>query len=473
MILLDRKSRRPLFEQIFRALKKDIIEGWLKKNEALKPIRILAEELQVSNNTINMAYRQLLAEGFIRSVRGSGYYVEDIEAVFGHLVKAKKENPASVNSEKEKGLLYDFKYESVEGGAFPWVKWRQYMQNAILEESYVKLIEYECNKGNEYLRASICQYINKSRGVNCTPDQIIICAGTQYAMDILTNVLPDKKYQVGVEEPGYNAMRQIFLNKGYQIKPIAITNNGIDLEELEQSQCNLLYLTPSHQFPTGVTTSLSARKKILEWAKKREGYVIENDYDNEFLYGQRSLPSIQALSGGENVIYLSTLSKVLSPALRCAYLVLPPRLMRVYEDKYKYYYSALPTCHQKALAQFIFDGQLEKHVRKVSSQNRKKYEIISGIIEELLPNTVRIVEPSAGTHLLIELAGCINQNDMISRMKGQGIGIYGTKRYWFNKKHAPEKFFLLGYNSMEEEELETAVRAFAAALEKVVTPKEL
>ena len=467
MIFLGKDNGKSLYEQLFEALRQSIVTGELKKNSALKPIRVLAEELHVSNNTVSRAYQQLLAEGYIRSVQGSGYYVEDIEALPGLKTRtdsglAGQEVPADTP------LKYDFSYENIEAAYFPWTKWRRYIQNTMLEESYAVEMAYECNKGNVELRKSLCDYINTSRGVNCSCDQIIVCAGTQYAMDIITSILPKKKYTVGVEEPGFIGMRQIFINKGYALKGLPMTYLGIELDGLENSGCNLLYLTPSHQFPTGITTSLTNRLQILDWAEKNEAYVIENDYDNEFSYGKKPLPSMQSLDKGHNVIYLSTLSKVLSPSLRCAYFVLPYELLEIYEEKYRYYYSALPTYHQKALARFITDGHLERHVRKMSLLNRRKYEIFNRVMEENLTEEVRIFPAPAGSHILIQIRGCSSQDAFIRQMRQKGLGIYETKCYWIDKEKAPENMFLFGYNSMEEQELERACVEFAHAVKELV-----
>lgn len=466
MLLLDKKGVS-LYEQLFGALRQSIIQGDLKTNEALKPIRVLSEELHISNNTVSRTYQQLQAEGYIRSVQGSGYYVEDL-AAFPHSGLPSRKALNNVVSEPSFPLKYDFNYENIESNFFPWTKWRNYMQVAMIEESSCAKIAYECNKGNLELRKSLCDYVNNSRGVKCTLDQIVISAGTQYAMDIITDILHGEVNTVGVEDPSFIGMQKIFIKKGYKITDLSMTELGIDTDALENSKCNLLYLTPSHQFPTGVTTSLEKRLQILEWAQKNQSYIIENDYDNEFLYGEKPIPSIQSLSTSQNVIYLSTLSKVLSPSLRCAYFVLPDKLMEIYEDKYKYYYSALPTYNQKALASFIRDGELERHARKISLLHRRKYEIFIRVIQEHLEGIVNIYHTPAGSHILMQIPGCTSQEDLIKKMRLRGFGIYGTKDYWRNQPKASEDLFLFGFNSLPEEELEEACIEFACVLKDII-----
>ena len=466
MLLLD-QNRLSLYEQLFEALRQSIIQGDLKTNVALKPIRVLAEELHISNNTVSRAYQELLAEGYIRSVQGSGYYVENLAAFPRSSVLSRKGQKEEVR-ELFVPLKYDFNYEAIESNFFPWTKWRKYMQDAMVEESCSTRIPYECNKGNVALRKSLCDYINNSRGVECSWEQIVISAGTQYAMDIITNILPEGVYTIGVEDPCFIGMQKIFTNKEYTIKSLSMIDQGIDIDALENSMCDLLYLTPSHQFPTGVTTSLTKRLQILEWAQKNKAHIIENDYDNEFLYGEKPLPSIQSLSTGQNVIYLSTLSKVLSPSLRCAYFVLPYKLLEIYEEKYKYFYSALPTYNQKALAYFIRDGHLEKHVRKILFLNRRKYEIFNNVIKEHLGGAIKIFPVPAGSHTLIQIPGCTSQEGLIRKMRLRGFGIYGTKEYWRNQQKAPENIFLFGFNSLTEEELEGACFEFACVLKEII-----
>lgn len=465
MIYLNKDKSQPLYEQIFQEIRREILDETRATNSALKPIRVLAQELRVSNNTVNRAYQELQSEGYIRSVKGSGYYVESMSAL------SSSNNRIALATEKKvqrsKPLKYDFNYEGIERSAIPWTKWRQYLHQALMDEAYYSFVSYETNKGNYQLRESICHYINELRGVDCTPEQIVICPGTQYAMDMLTNILPQKKFRVGFEHPGYNAMWKILENKGAKITPIPLSKNGIDLQKLESSDCNIFYVSPSHQFPTGTTVSMNDRLRIVEWSKRRESYVIENDYDNEFNFGNNPIPSIQALAKGRNVIYLSTLSKVLSPSVRCAYMVLPVTLMRCYEEKYRYFYASLPSYHQRALAQFIADGHLERHARRVSRISQRKCQMVIRELSSLLGNKIRVFQPSGGSHLLVEIVGCQNQDQLIREMKVRGVGIYGTKSYWFNAAKPPEDIFLLGYNAMDERILPQACHAFAQAVEEI------
>lgn len=465
MICLNENDKRPLYEQLYSEIKNQIISGSMQKNKELSSLRVMEKELNVSRNTVERAYQQLLAEGYIRSVPGAGYFVEDIENdYFNDVTPIKKCSELIVLQSDKTKLRYDFEYASIDSDLFPWPKWRKYVQNAILTESCGRAISYENNKGSLMLRKSLCGFLNRHRGVNCKPDQIVLCAGTQYAMDILTNLLPPDRNRVAYEEPGYDAMRFIFEDKGYSVTSIPVMDNGVDVDLLFKTNCNLLYTTPSHQFPTGVVTSITNRNKILKWAYQNDAYIIENDYDSEFRYGIMPIPSLQSLDRHNKVIYVGTVSKVLSPSIRCAYLILPDCLAEVYDSKYRYFNASLPSYHQLALAQLIDDGVLEKHIRRVSAVNEKKYQVLINAIHEYLADEVEIFQQPAGVHTLVRFVNCTNQKEMIQLMKAASIGIYGTKEYWYDQQHAREDIFLMGFNSLSEEDISNGCRRMEQVL---------
>ncbi len=465
MIYLNEKDKKPLYEQLYLEIKYQIISGKIPRNTALSSLRVMEKELQVSRNTVDRAYQQLLAEGYIRSMPGAGYFVEDIQNdYFNDTAPIKMNRESRILKYCKDRVKYDFGYASIDSDLFPWPKWKKYIQNAILTESSSKAIAYEDNKGSLMLRKSLCGFLNRHRGVNCKPEQIVLCAGTQYAMDILTNLLPVDRNRVAYEEPGYDAMRFIFEDKGYSVTSIPVLENGVDVELLSGTNCNLLYITPSHQFPTGIVTSISNRNKILRWAHQKDAYIIENDYDSEFRYGIMPIPSLQSLDRYNQVIYVGTVSKVLTPSIRCAYLILPDCLLEVYNSKYRYFNSSLPSYHQLAMAQFIDDGVLEKHIRRVSAINEKKYHIMINAIKEYLSDEVEIFQQPAGVHTLVRFINCKDQKGMIELMKASSIGIYGTKEYWRDQRNAREDIFLLGFNALSEEEIGAGCKAMARVI---------
>ncbi|TYQ12728.1 UNVERIFIED_CONTAM: GntR family transcriptional regulator/MocR family aminotransferase [Acetivibrio alkalicellulosi] len=467
MIYLNKKNDIPLYEQLYSKIKEQIVSGTLPKNTALSSLRVMEKELQVSRNTVDRAYQQLLAEGYIRSVPGAGYFVEDIENDYFCYDNLKVSSYTKENTDKKKKMKYDFEYASIDSDLFPWGKWKKYIHNAMLSESSRNAISYESNKGNELLRKSLCGFLNRHRGVNCEPEQIIICAGTQYGMEIVSNLLPADVNRLAFEEPGYNAMRYMFEEKGYAITSIPVLEDGVDLELLSKTNCNILYITPSHQFPTGVVTSISNRNKMLKWACNNDAYIVENDYDSEFRYGSMPIPSLQSLDKCGKVIYVGTMSKVLSPSIRCAYVILPQELIKVYDKKYKYFNSALPSYHQFALAQFIEDGMLEKHLRRVSTINEKKYFVLIKAIKEFLSDEIEIFTQPSGVHTLVRFKNCKNQKELIEKMEEASIAIYGIKMYWHDQKSAQEDTFLMGFNSMSEDDIRNGCMKMAKVLREL------
>lgn len=468
MIYINRSDKRPLYEQLYEEIKNKITTGRYPKNKSLSSLRIMEKELQVSRNTVDKAYQQLLAEGYIRSVPGAGYFVEDIENdYFKETTLVKNDKHYKTKNLKKKKVKYDFEYASIDSDLFPWSKWKQYIKNSIITESNKNALTYESSKGNLLLRKSLCNFLHSHRGVNCKPDQIIISAGTQYAMEILTNLLPASENRIAYEEPGFDAMRHLLEQKGYNITSIPVMENGIDVELLSQTNCNLLYTTPSHQFPTGAVTSISNRNKILKWAYQNNGYIIENDYDSEFRYSSMPIPSLQSLDKYKNVIYLGTVSKVLSPSIRCSYMILPENLIDLYNIKYEHFNSSLPSYHQLALAGFIEDGLLDKHLRRVSTLNQKKYIILTEAIKEFLLNKVEIIRQPAGVHTLVRIINCSNQAEMIKKMESESIRIYGIKEHWNNKKNSREDIFLMGFNSMSEKDIRNGCKKMAQVLNEV------
>jgi GntR family transcriptional regulator/MocR family aminotransferase len=478
MVYLDKTSEIPLYEQIYNGLKQNIEEGRLERNYHLKSLRILEKELGVSRNTIDRAYQQLVAEGYIRAVHGQGYFVEDIGSdVFRDIVVPKPVSLPEHSSKKIK-VKYDFEYESIESELFPWRKWKKYIHEALLLEESGSSISYESGKGNLKLRESLAGFLHRHRGVVCSPEQIVLCAGTQFAMDILTAVLPKEKHRIAFEEPGYNAMRYFLEENGYSITSIPVHDTGIYTRLLDISNCNVLYITPSHHFPTGAVTSIAVRNQLLKWAYTTDSYIIENDYDSEFLYGMMPIPSFQSLDYTRNnlknsgsplqnrVIYMGTLSKVLSPSVRCAYLILPQSLLSRYEEKYRYFNSPLPKYHQIALANMITDGELERHIRKLSIINEKKYDVLTKAIGDYLSDRVKIIGHPAGVHTLVKIPGCKDHKQILDDLERESVRIYSIKEHCHDQIKAYEDLFMMGFNSMSEQSIRNGCRKMAEVLKK-------
>jgi GntR family transcriptional regulator/MocR family aminotransferase len=465
VIYLDKESGEPLYKQLYSNLKHDITVGKLTRDTSLKSLRVLEKELDISRNTVDRAYQQLIAEGYVRAVQGMGYFVEDIKSAYLEDIDMPPlDEDGRVHHAFKPKVRYDFEYETIEAALVPWSKWKKCVKDALLEESEDSSVSYETSKGSLRLREALAGFLYRHRGVNCTPDQIILCPGTQFALEIITSILRPSTHRFAFEEPGYAAMRHHIESRGYSVTSIPVLDNGVYTELLLRSNCNLLYVTPSHQFPTGAVTSISTRNELLKWAYDNDAYIIENDYDSEFRYGMLPIPSLQSLDQYQKVIYMGTLSKILSPSIRCAYLVLPWKLVQVYERNYKYFNSMLPTYHQVALAMFIENGVLERHLRKLTVTNEQKYNALVQAIREFMPEDVRIVREPAGVHTLVKILECRDQKALIAELEKASVRIYGIKEHCHDQIHAYEDIFMMGFNSMSFRDIRDGCREMAQAL---------
>lgn len=463
MISLDKKSNTPLYDQLYSKIRKMIIIGEYPVDMKLTAVRVLAEDLGISKNTVETAYKQLMAEGFIRAERGSGYYVEDVSEYFaltdGH-------NGTMIHNEiKNRNVIkYDFRYSSIESSNFPWKKWKHYLSEAIADMEYQDYVSYESNKGNRELRENIRKFLYDNRGVECSAEQIIICSGTQHAAEIVANLLGGSKISVAFEEPGFYTTRNIFEKSGCNVKPVNVTEQGIDIEELYGTKAKLVYVTPSRQMPMGYVMPVENRKKLLQWAEEKGTYIFEDDYDSEFRHGVMPVPSIQSMDRRGSVIYVGTFSKILLPSYRMAYMVLPHKLLKQYEKKYKYFNSFLPTSHQVATTKFMEDGSLERHMWRMIKLNHEKHEILTESLKKYMGDNVEFYGQPGGTHLLVKIRGAGDEEDVLNKLNQYGVKIYGTKDFWINKNKCVPNLFMIGFNSINSRVIEEGCRTISEAL---------
>ncbi len=461
MIILKREEKPALYQQLYTELKKEILDGRYKK-KMLPAIRVLAKELGVSINTVNQAYAQLSAEGYIYSRPGSGYYANKIDTL---LIDPKPPAPSSrqparpvpENPDTAIPVRHDLRYGNLNAHSFPWKQWAECMEFALCRERNQKMICYGEGQGESELRRELAEILYRTRGVHCTPEQIVICAGLQNVLSLLTELLPPEKFRVGFEEPGYNKSRDLFLRQGYTLSPIAVDENGISISQLQKSRCNLLYLTPSHQFPIGHVLPISQRIQVLNYMYPIDGYIIEDDYDSEFRYKSAPIPSLQSLDQADQVIYTGTFSKCFTPNVRVAYVVLPRKLLPVYQEKMKDRRSWVPKMMQYALAEFLKRGYYERHVRKVVRDCEKKYMTVVSLFENHAPKGLRLMANNSGLHLMFELDTDLSESCLLEHFRQCGILLTPTNQYWLcpDSRHLPA--LQIGFVALEIEELKEAV----------------
>lgn len=466
MIDIAVESKLPLYQQIYTQLKQQIVTGVLKVGTRLTSTRELAKNLCVARNTVENAYAQLCLEGYVLNKAGSGFIVLDIcgdklpslclpttGATIRSSQKTARRGDIFADADAAATCRYDFQYGNLSHTSFPSAIWRRLTADALSSFEAQKISFYGDKQGELELRTAIMTYLLESRGVRCLPEQIVLCCGTQYALDVICHLTSECGRQIAVEDPGYDGARIVFQNNGYEIVPVSVGAEGINLDELEHSPAKLVYITPSHQFPTGAVMPIHNRLQLLQWAEARDGIIIEDDYDSEFRYHTRPIPALQSIDADDRVVYLGTFSKSLSPGLRISYIILPMRLLARYNSIYAGYYSTIPWLQQKIVSLYMARGHWERHLRKVCLQNKKRHDITIKAITECFGNRLKIHGNNAGLHLLLEFTMGETEKWLIEKAKNYGVRVYPTEPFWLKKEACPGNIILLGFSMLSEEDI--------------------
>lgn len=417
----------------------------------LPSIRQMAQDYQISKHTVESAYSQLFAEGYIESHPQSGYFVsKDIE---NHLPLKKilEESFPSTTT----NILYDFYPAQLHNDNFPNKLWSR-LHNKIMKDA-IDFGSYPDKQGDYLLRVQISKYLSHSRGVQCNPEQIIVSSGFSDSMFIIATLLKSFTTQLAIEFPGYTVVKQVFKNLDYSIENIPINADGISLENIEKSKSKLLYVTPSHQYPTGVTIPIANRFKLIQWATKNNAYIIEDDYDSELSYNNRPIPALQGINDNNCIIYSSTFSKSLSPALRVSYLVLPPTLLKRYKEIFTYPFSGVSIDTQKTLEVFMREGYWEKHIRKTRILNKKKHDIMKEFLLFYLKDKIKILREGSGLSLVITPIVKIDWEILEKEAINKRIKLY----YIHSDSTATFQAICMGFGGFLEEEIPLTIETFS------------
>ena len=331
MFFFERKSKTPLYQQLYEQLRQQITEELFPKGGKLPPTRELAAEYHLSRNTVIQAYQQLEIEGYIHGTIGSGYYVEDISPFPYSYCRTQPEESLFPKVEKSE-ILYDFYYGNLDYNCYQSKAWRRCLLDACDWTAAQKTVVYSEPEGLPALRHELANYLHFSRGVRCLADQIILTGGHQHSLAVLAGLFSCENWRFAMEEPGYNGTRIVMRQYGFSPVPIPVESDGISVAEAKRLSHTLLYITPSHQFPMGSVLPIAKRLELLQWAAKSGSYILEDDYDSELRYHSLPIPSLQSIDNNERTIYMGTFSKSLSPDLRIAYLVLPRPLLEIYHS---------------------------------------------------------------------------------------------------------------------------------------------
>lgn len=411
MAKIDRKNESPLYLEIYEYYKNLILLGRMKPGEKLPSIRRCALERQVSKTTIESSYMQLAAEGYINAVAGSGYYVSEV-----NFEEIKKVMPSYQHQVQKEKPLYDFVSSAVDDKSFNFELWRRYMKSALRNTE--RLVAYGDPQGEYDLRVALMNYAKDARRVVCSPEQIVVGAGVQSLLGIICAL-------IGIQSPicftghEFKQGQALFRDRGFET--YYRRNYTEDLAFLKEKKAKILYTFPSHMTPWGEVMSMKTRLDLLSYADKSNCLIIEDDYDSEFRYYTRPVPSLQSLDGGQKVIYIGSFSRLLLPSLRIAFMVLPVELMEVYKEKGKYYNQTASTAEQIALCQFIRDGHLKKQIKKARKIYMFKSQELAYCIKEVFGAQANTLPNVGGFLVPFELKSKLSASEIEERALKIGI----------------------------------------------------
>ncbi|KMT23315.1 PLP-dependent aminotransferase family protein [Clostridium cylindrosporum] len=461
MINLDKNSNEALYIQLYKYLREEIKSNRIKKGTKLPSIRYLADYLKLSKITVDNAYQQLLIEGYIESRERSGMYVQEIEEMPFNSPKISKMTTSSPLSSNR--IKYDFHYGSIDTESFDFNLWRRLTSKA-LKLSNGDLLQYGDHQGELEFREEIVNYLRLSRGVLCSSSQVIITSGTQNSLQLLCELIDNDDKSIAIEDPGWNISRFIFQKNNFKVTPTPLDKDGICLKTLREASPKFVYVTPSHQFPSGVVMPITRRQNLLKWARDTNAFIIEDDYDSEFRYIGRPIPSLQSLDEDERVIYLGTFSKSLAPSLRISYMVLPKKLLDKYKENMSMYEQPTSRLNQKTLQLFMSNGYWERHVQRMRKIYRKKHNTLIKSIEYYLNDKVRLIGGNAGLHILLEIRNGMPEDMIIQKTEMAGVRIYPTSKYWANNNNLDNPVFLIGFGCLSENQIREGIELLGEVL---------
>ncbi|MCI8511940.1 MAG: PLP-dependent aminotransferase family protein [Lachnospiraceae bacterium] len=497
MIPLNTQDVRPLYEQIYQYIKDEIRSGKLPSGKRLPSSRELAKGLKVSRSTTQLAYEQLVSEGYLEAKPRKGYFTAELDGIlppvrgesrvrqpvqdsrrngalhrpagrFAEALQSAAADPGAVapgSGPAKAGIRIDFSPRGIDLDSFPFSTWRK-ISRAVLREEERELFLKGDPQGDLPLRLAIRDYLYAARGVSCDASQIVVGAGNEYLLMLLSGLL-GRNTGIAMENPTYRQAYQVFSDMGHAIYPVEMDESGFMTEELLKlsDRVNTVYVTPSHQFPMGIVMPVKRRQELLSWAAGRPGrFLIEDDYDSEFRYKGKPIPALQGLDARGTVVYMGTFSKAIAPAIRVGYLVLPPALLAAYQKQAGFYSSTVSRVDQRILTQFITGGYFERHLNRMREIYKGKHDLLLAALKPLEP-FFTIEGENAGLHVLLTYRGEKNEEELVEAAARAGVKIYGLSGFFIHKEHRRyPKTVVLGYARLNETEILEGAALLSQAL---------
>ena len=445
-----------LYMHLYKCIKNDILEGKLCSGTKLPSKRSFAKNLALSNITVENAYAQLQAEGYIYSLPRKGFFVSDISNIEKSL--SREEAIKHIARKNNLAQNMDLVSNKANPDYFPFSIWTKLMREVINKNDAERMTVSPAG-GIFELRNAICNYLKEFRDMNVRPEQVIIGAGTEYLYGLIIQLLGyDKIY--AVENPGYKKIAKVYNSNNVECKVVSLDKEGIDIKRLEEIEADVLHISPSHHYPTGIVTSIGRRYEVLGWASRKEtNYIIEDDYDSEFRMTGKPIPTLQSIDMIEKVIYMNTFTKSLSPTIRISYMVLPYKLLDRFYSKLGFYSCTVSNFEQYTLAKFINEGYFEKHIIRMRNIYRNlRDRILDAIKKSRLNDYVKVSEEEAGLHFLLNIKTKLSDKELKALAEKRGINISCISEYYFDDSIKNlEHTLIINYSSIRIEDIDKVI----------------
>ena len=460
---LTKNTGVSLYEQLYRAIKADILSGRLPGGTKLPSKRALAAHLEVSVITVKTAYEQLMAEGYLTGVEKKGYFVS---AVQPPLPAAPPPPPTTALQPEERRWFLDLVTNSIDAEDFPFTVWARLMRRTILEQG-TGLLHPTPPQGALALRDAVAAHLRQFRGMDVTAEQIVIGAGTEVLYSLLVQLLGQER-RYAVEDPGYGKIARIYRSSRAAVSFVPLDESGLSVSALRDSHADVVHISPSHHYPTGLVMPIARRQQLLSWAREAPGRcILEDDYDSEFRFVGRPIPTLFSIDGGRHVIYLNTFSKTIAPSIRISFMVLPPPLLAAFREKLGFYACTVSAFEQYTLAQFISGGYYEKHLNRMRKRyHQKRDAVIAALRAGPLADRAHITEEDAGLHFLLRLDGAPPDETLRRRAEEQGVRLAMLSDYYSDPSHAPPHVLVVNYTGIDLTKWPAALKWLAEILEE-------
>lgn len=448
---MNARSDIPLYEYLYRCIRGDILNGTLRTGERLPSKRALAEHLQVSVITVETAYQQLEAEGYLYALPRRGFFVSQVERT--------PEPPAATVLPAESSprtWRLDLRSNLVDFSRFPTSIWSR-LSRQVLSEGSSSLFSPLPHQGLPALRLAIANHLRTFKGMSVSPEQVVVGAGAEYLYLLLSQLLgPGVPF--AVEDPGYPKIRQVYGKCGITCLPVPLDRQGVDLPALQSSGAKVLHISPSHHYPTGIITSINRRQALLRWAEEQNGTIIEDDYDSELRFTGRPIPTLQSIDHSGRVIYMNTFSQTISPSMRVGYMVLPPRLLERYRRELGFYSCTVPALEQHVLARFLDGGHYEQHLSRMRKEYRtRRTAVLAAFRSSPFAHRVSILEQGAGLHFLLRLNSSLDDESIRRKAEELNVRLGFLSEYTSVPRAEYDHTLVVNYAGLDSSRLDEAM----------------